>query len=129
MAKTASKTGVSTPRPIDPRFAKLLSALAKAPGFAVVLKDYHASRAKGGQKFGADALKVRGKIFAMISSRNHLVVKLAKERVDALVAARVGEHFDPGHGRVMKQWLAVTSPKADWPELVREAHAYGKQAK
>jgi hypothetical protein len=47
----------------------------------------------------------------------------------ALVASRVGEQFDPGHGRLMKGWLTVTSAKASWVELAKEAHDFVKGAK
>ncbi len=72
--------------------------------------------------FGATGLQVGSKMFAMLSSKSSLVVKLPKERVDALVAAGQGEHFDPGHGRPMKEWLSL-SPTADedWIALATEA--------
>jgi TfoX N-terminal domain len=38
--------------------------------------------------------------------------------------APVGEPFDPGRRRLMKEWLTVVSPSASWIELVREAHAF-----
>jgi hypothetical protein len=47
-------------------------------------------------------LSVNGKIFAMLV-KGKLVVKLPKQGVDELVAARAGTYFDPGHGRLMKQ--------------------------
>ena len=40
----------------------------------------------------------------------------------ALVAAGHGERFDPGHGRLMKEWLEVGSGSEEsWPWLAREA--------
>ena len=39
------------------------------------------------RKFGASGLKIKGKVFAMISSNGDFVVKLPRERVDKLVAA------------------------------------------
>ena len=80
---------------------------------------------QSGKGFGSDALKVRGKIFAMLS-HGRLVVKLPRQRVDALVASGDGERFDPRHdGRVMKEWLALapTSP-VEWLSLAREAQAF-----
>ena len=56
----------------------------------------------GGTGFGSDALKVGGKIFAMLSSKSDLVVKLSPKRTAELVKAGLGKHFDPGHGRLMK---------------------------
>ncbi len=71
--------------------------------------------------FGASALKVGGKIFAMLA-RSRLVVKLPRERVAALVESGAGTQFDPGHGRPMREWLSV-DPEAplDWDALSREA--------
>ena len=71
--------------------------------------------------FGSGALRVNGKIFAMISSRGEFVVKLPKERVDEFVINRTGERFDPGHGRRMKEWLVVKRRGAAWRNFAKEA--------
>jgi hypothetical protein len=71
--------------------------------------------------FGSGALKVRGKIFAMTTPAGLFVVKLPKARVDALIEEGMGTRFEPGPGRVMKEWLAVESPNADWIALAKEA--------
>jgi hypothetical protein len=74
--------------------------------------------------FGSDTLQVKGKMFAMLSSRQRFVVKLHRGRVDALVLARRGSRFDPGHGRLMKEWfVCAAGSERDWLELVREAFA------
>lgn len=84
----------------------------------------------GGKKgFGSGALKVNGKIFAMMSSKGELVVKLPKERVDELVASGKGERFDPGHGRVMKEWVVVGTGTKNWAELASKACAFVKRGK
>lgn len=75
--------------------------------------------------FGADALKVHGKIFAMLTG-GRLVVKLPRQRVDALLASGDGARFDPRRdGRLMAEWLAL-EPEAplEWLALAREAMAY-----
>lgn len=77
--------------------------------------------------FGSNGLKVNGRIFAM-PSQDTLVLKLPKARVDALVAAGVGVRFDPGHGRVMKEWIALGAPTARWLPLAREARDFVKGA-
>jgi len=59
-------------------------------------------RAAGG--VGASTLKVDGKIFAMLA-RGELVLKLSRQHVDDLVASGLGMRFDPGHGRLMKEWV------------------------
>ena len=75
--------------------------------------------------FGSSALKIDDRIFAMLSSKGQFVLKLPRERVDALVAAGDGERFDPGHGRLMKEWLAVEPTSAQsWLALAREAMAF-----
>ena len=105
-----------TPAP-EECFKKVVRAFAAHPGVTV-----GAGRKKG---FGASALSTRAKIFAMLSSRNRFVVKLPKMRVDALVAAGRGGPFDPGHGRLMKEWLEVAPGyEADWLALAREAQRF-----
>lgn len=130
--KRAAKT---TPKPApadgdDPRFTAVVRALAADPRFAAVIEAFLAGKTSGrGKKFGSNALKVDGKIFAMVSSRGNLVVKLPKERVDAIVASRGGDYFDPGHGRLMKEWASITSPELSWVDLAREAHDHVKRAR
>jgi YjbR len=78
-----------------------------------------------GTGFGrSEGLRISGKIFAMLV-RGELVVKLPKDRVEELTASGMGHPFDPGHGRLMKEWVAVT-PGASrrWRKLVEEAHAF-----
>jgi hypothetical protein len=78
-----------------------------------------------GRGFGSSALKVRGRIFAMLSSRGEFVVKLPRQRVDQLVAAGEGDRYDPGKGRLMKEWLAVRAGHdRDWLPLAEEALAF-----
>jgi YjbR len=75
-----------------------------------------------GTGFGsAPGLRINGKIFAMLV-KDHLVVKLPKDRVDELVAAGAGTQFDPGHGRLMKEWASVARDSSeDWERLAGEA--------
>src|SRR5258708_29996214 len=100
-------------------------------GFQVVVtvltKDRHVTR-ETRQGFGSGALKVKGKIFAMIASKDQFVVKLPKTRVDALVQDGVGGRFEPGPGRVMKEWLAIDAKRerVSWLDLAREAHQFVK---
>jgi len=78
-----------------------------------------------GTGFGrSEGLRISGKIFAMLV-RGELVVKLPRDRVEDLTASGVGHQFDPGHGRLMKEWVAVT-PGASrrWRKLVDEARAF-----
>lgn len=109
----------------DARFAAVVAAFAADAKLRAIAAEYAARKQLGGaRKFGANGLKVNGKLFAMVSSDGKLVVKLPKARVAELVAAGRGEPFDPGHGRLMKEWLSVTSAKLSWVALAREAHAF-----
>jgi hypothetical protein len=77
-----------------------------------------------GSGFGASALKVNGKIFAMVS-KGELIVKLPRKRVDELLDSGVGTRFDPGHGRLMTEWLSVEPDRSQrWPALADEARDY-----
>ena len=74
--------------------------------------------------FGATSLKANGKIFAMLV-KGRLVVKLPRQRVDELAETGAGERFDPGHGRVQKEWLAVASDdEVEWLALAIESEAF-----
>ena len=68
-------------------------------------------------------LSVDGRIFAMLV-RGRFVAKVPKDRVDVLVRAGAGTYFDPGHGRLMKEWVAVAPGRADWIALAREAYRF-----
>ena len=118
MKKTTAKKK-SSPAPgnqqIDPRFAPVVEAFAK---------NRQVTRGKMMSSYG---LRINGKIFAMFG-RGRFVTKLARERVDQLVSAGKGERFDPGHGRLMKEWVVVGEGKADWIELAREAYEFVKAA-
>jgi TfoX/Sxy family transcriptional regulator of competence genes len=74
--------------------------------------------------FGSDGLKTGGKFFAMVS-KGALVVKLPAERVDVLVSSGAGERFDPGHGRLMKEWASLRPADEDTcAAYVDEARAF-----
>src|SRR5947209_5811377 len=99
----------------EEQFAAIVEALVGEPGVTPPV----------GAGFGASGLKVGGKIFAMLSSSGAFLVKLPKSRVDALIAAGKGERFDPGHGRLMKEWVAIAPTcMAEWLPLAREAKAF-----
>ena len=78
-----------------------------------------------GKMFGSIGLKANGKVFAMLV-KDRLVVKLPRAKVEALVSAQRGLHFDPGHGRLMKEWISVGfgADESDWLSLVQEAKDY-----
>jgi len=72
--------------------------------------------------FGSSALTVGGKIFAMLAPKHGFVVKLPKARVNQLVERGEGTRFEPGPGRVMKEWfVADADSDLDWTVLATEA--------
>jgi hypothetical protein len=96
------------------RFGTVAAALASEPNVSV--------GSSGKKRFGSSALQVDGRIFAMLSSDSSFVVKLPKHRVEELESSGSGRRFDPGHGRLMKEWLALdASSSEDWLSLAREA--------
>ena len=77
-----------------------------------------------GRMFGAPVLKVQGKVLAMLV-KGRLVVKLPRPRVDDLIASRLGEPFDPGHGKPSKEWVAVEATASNrWRRLLDEAREF-----
>ncbi len=77
-----------------------------------------------GKGFGASALKINDRIFAMLVG-GRFVIKLPKERVDALVASGGGQRFDSGQGRPMKEWVAIEPASGlEWLALAREARTF-----
>ena len=124
-SKVRTKQSASvTNRDKDPRFVRLCDALAAEPRYRKPVVEFAASEASGSpRRFGSSALRVDGKIFAMMA-QDTLVVKLPRERVDELVEAGQGERFDPGHGRIMKEWFVATSSKVIWADLARDAHDF-----
>lgn len=94
------------------------------PSFAPVAKAFlKDSQVTGGMMMASYGLKVKGKIFAMYG-RGQFVVKLPKQRVDAMVESGAGKRFDPGHRRLMKEWVVVLTGKQSWIALAKEAHHY-----
>src|SRR5258706_10562693 len=95
-------------------FARLAETLSKDPR----VDPPEMARAQG---FGSKGLKFARKLF-VFHSKGRLVVKLPSDRVAALASSGEGMPFDPGHGRVMKEWAAMDfASKALWLRLAREA--------
>ena len=108
------KSARQAPDVSEPEFARVAATISKDPR----VDSPEVARAKG---FGSKGLKVARKLFAF-ESKGRLVAKLPKERVDELVSSGKGERFDPGHGRVMKEWLTIDlRGKALWLGVAREA--------
>jgi hypothetical protein len=97
----------------EARYADLVRKLSGLSGVT------NASDSKG---FGSSGqLKVGGRIFAMLV-RDHLVLKLSRQRVDELVADGDGMRFDAGKGKPMREWFVLsTASKKRWLPLAKEA--------
>lgn len=75
-------------------------------------------------KFGANALRVNGKIYAALTRSQRLLLKLPPLRVAELLAAKRAERFESG-GRVMNGWITLAADQADaWIALSDEARAF-----
>lgn len=106
MKRAASGTAAE----LDPALRPVVEALQGEPGVTY-----------GGAGFGSTALKVNGKIFAMLSSRREFVLKLPRARVDALRAAGQGSAFGAGKDRILKEWVALKGAPGASLALAREA--------
>ena len=71
----------------------------------------------------AQGLKVGNKMPATLS-KGDLFLKLPPERVEALIAAGRGMAYDPGTGKVMKNYVVIpAAKKRSWIKLCEEAAA------
>ena len=91
---------------------------------------YGSVAAEGARRmFGSTSIKTggkSGKMFAFLDRKSdRLVVKLPAARVTALVDAKQGERYDPGDGRLQREWFVVASSASeDWERFAIEAEAY-----
>ena len=96
---------------VEQRFERLVASFVGRPGVT--------DRGRG---WGASSLKVQGRIFAMLSNKGTLVVKLPRARVDALVESGDGVRYDPRGGRPLKEWLELDpGSRKRWAALAGEA--------
>jgi hypothetical protein len=94
----------------DPRFEPVAKAFARTRGFSLM-----ESKSRGMR-----GLMLNGKSFGM-SSHGRLILKMNETRASALVSTGIAKPFSPSPGKVMRGWLEVTHPKAEWVALAKEA--------
>jgi hypothetical protein len=94
----------------NPLFDELLEALLADPAVST------------GMTFGHRAAKLGRRVFAC-DFEGDLVVRLGRERVDALVSGGSAVRFDPMGGRPMRDWAQVPPPGelGPWVALAEEA--------
>ncbi len=109
--KKPSSKKAELPDAPDPRFNPVAKALSGSPGFSLMEN-------KSGSMRG---MMRDGKSFGM-SQHGRFIVKLDEARAAELIAAGTGEPFRPAANRVMKGWIEVTNPEANWVKLAREAY-------
>jgi hypothetical protein len=101
------------------RLAAIVDALASEP-------DVTPPDTSGPRRFGSRAVKVDGAAVAMVV-RGALVLKLPRERVDALLEDGSGRPFGTGRGQPYREWVALPDgdPATDLP-LAREALEFAR---
>lgn len=78
-----------------------------------------------GEGFGSSALKVNGRIFAMLTPASRFIVKLPRRRVQELVESGEGLPFDAGKGRPMNEWVIIQpASSVEWTSIAEEALAF-----
>jgi hypothetical protein len=109
---------MSQPQAAESLFSELVEVYRRRPDVTT------------GTGFGSNpGLRVGGRIFAMLV-RGSLVVKLPAARVSELLATGVGEPFDAGKGRPMREWVTVPDGRVDdWAGLVEEAFAFAARTR
>ena len=105
---------------VDPaeRFAAMVAATAGDP-------DVRPPGADGGRGVGSEALRLGGSIVAMLV-QGRVVLKLPRDRVEALIASGDGAPFDNGRGRPMREWVALTGDPAGDAGLLEEALRFAR---
>jgi hypothetical protein len=77
------------------------------------------------QKQG-ESLKTKKKMFAMFQKGKY-VVKLPKERVMDLINSGEGMPYNPGSGKIMKEWVIIPKEHSNnWIAYATEAKEFAK---
>ena len=73
---------------------------------------------------GAQGIKYNDKMFIMFY-KGDLVVKLAPDRIKELINENIGEPFDPGTGKPMKDRMLLRVSKKDhWIKISEESKKF-----
>jgi len=100
--------------------------LARAHAIFDPIARHHLERADVdlGRMFASEGLRVRGKVFALVSFDGELMLKLPAARAAELVEADDAARVEMA-GRPMREWVFVPTANASlWEPLVEEAFAY-----
>jgi hypothetical protein len=112
------------------RFAEVVERFRGDPDVSLPQKNDEKEEKK--KRFGSRALKIDGRIFAMLTSDgSSFVIKLPKSRVDQLVASRDGTRFDPRrNGHTMNEWIVMEEKsKTNWVDVAIEARDFSVRKK
>src|SRR5260370_16062340 len=82
---------------VDQQFAKVVEAFSHDRDVTI----------GGGKGLRSCALKVKGALFALLSSKNEFVLKLSQDRVDALLASGTGQGLQPRPGSLIKERIVL----------------------
>jgi hypothetical protein len=75
-------------------------------------------------KFGTNALRIKGKIFAALTHKHRLLLKLPPARVAELLATGRAKRMQSG-SRVMRGWITLAPDnQREWISLSEEARAF-----
>ncbi|SRR5579875_418463 len=98
------------------RAIKLFAAVAARQGAKWTYSD--------SPKFGSNALRVHGKIYAALTRSHRLLLKLPPALIAELLATRRAERFESG-GRVMNGWVTLgPEDPGNWIELSEKARVF-----
>lgn len=75
-------------------------------------------------KFGANTLRIKGKIYAALTRKRQLLLKLPPARIAELLKAKRAQRMQSG-GRVMKGWVTLAPDRrSEWIALADETRRF-----
>lgn len=118
----ATKSKSAAKKMVKPPKTTTKAAIVLEPAL-VPIRDAFAGDKKVAE-FKSTSLCVNNKVFVMLS-KGALVVKLSAARVSELIASGDGKAWDPGHGKAMKEWVAIPATRStSWIALARESRSF-----